>query len=166
MRRKKREGVEVSEMDLTPMIDVTFLLLIFFLLGTKFKEPEGKLDAYLPKDKGPPTTRKPQDSPVEELIVRVRIDRSKDLYYQIGELTFLDIRRLESHLRQLYPIGIRVEDGKEKPQPVTIEPEAEANYKDVIAVLDACMRIGYTEISFSAPLPDWQVQAGEEHRWH
>jgi len=28
------------------------------------------------------------------------------------------------------------------------------------------MRIGYTEISFSAPLPDWEVKAGEKHRWH
>jgi len=149
MKRKKRGDVEVSEMNLTPMIDVTFLLLIFFLLGTKFKEPEGKLDA----------------SPVEELIVRIRMERSR-VYYQIGELTFPNVSRLESHLRQLFPIGIRVEDGKEKPQPVTIEPEAEANYRDVIAVLDTCMSIGYTEISFSAPLPDWQVQAGEEHRWH
>lgn len=36
--------------DLTPMIDVTFLILVFFLCTIKFKTLEGKLDSYLPKD--------------------------------------------------------------------------------------------------------------------
>ncbi|MDF1837417.1 MAG: biopolymer transporter ExbD, partial [Planctomycetota bacterium] len=39
-------------MDMTPMIDVTFLLLIFFMCTLKFKVLEGKLTAYLPKDVG------------------------------------------------------------------------------------------------------------------
>ncbi len=40
------------EMEMTPMIDVTFLLLIFFMCTLKFKTLEGKLAAYLPKDVG------------------------------------------------------------------------------------------------------------------
>ena len=43
---------EEYKMEMTPMIDVTFLLLIFFLLTIKFKVLEGKLAAYLPKDVG------------------------------------------------------------------------------------------------------------------
>ena len=41
---------------MTPMIDVTFLLLIFFMCTLKFKILEGKLGAYLPKDVGVQTT--------------------------------------------------------------------------------------------------------------
>jgi len=44
---------EKIEMDMTPMIDVTFLLLIFFMCTIKFKTLEGKLAAYLPKGEGP-----------------------------------------------------------------------------------------------------------------
>ena len=40
------------ELQMTPMIDVVFLLLIFFLCTIKFKTLEGKLAAYLPKDVG------------------------------------------------------------------------------------------------------------------
>lgn len=37
---------------MTPMIDVVFQLLIFFMLSMHFKEIEGKLITTLPKDKG------------------------------------------------------------------------------------------------------------------
>ncbi|MEL6716433.1 MAG: biopolymer transporter ExbD, partial [Planctomycetota bacterium] len=40
---------EKHELEMTPMIDVTFLLLIFFMCTLKFKVLEGKLGAYLPK---------------------------------------------------------------------------------------------------------------------
>jgi len=43
---------EKHELEMTPMIDVTFLLLIFFMCTLKFKTLEGKLAAYLPKDVG------------------------------------------------------------------------------------------------------------------
>jgi biopolymer transport protein ExbD len=41
-----------AELSMTPMIDVTFLLLIFFMCACKFKTFEGKLASYLPKDRG------------------------------------------------------------------------------------------------------------------
>jgi len=54
-KKKKRRQVEegVFEMaNMTPMIDVVFQLLIFFMLSMHFKEVEGKLLSQLPKDKG------------------------------------------------------------------------------------------------------------------
>jgi len=51
-RKKKKPVLEDMVMDITPMIDVVFQLLIFFMVATKFKTLEGKLLAYLPKDKG------------------------------------------------------------------------------------------------------------------
>jgi len=41
------------ELEMTPMIDVTFLLLIFFMCTMKFKQIEGMVDANLPTDEGP-----------------------------------------------------------------------------------------------------------------
>ena len=66
---------EESELEMTPMIDVTFLLLIFFMCTLKFKTLEGKLSAYLPKDVGVNTT---QAEPIEkvEILVRLKKDAS------------------------------------------------------------------------------------------
>ena len=56
MARKKRKRAElddkVNDLNMTPMIDVVFQLLIFFMLSMHFKEVEGKLLSQLPKDKG------------------------------------------------------------------------------------------------------------------
>lgn len=39
---------DVDEVDLTPMIDVTFLLLIYFMVTTMLKQPESELSIQLP----------------------------------------------------------------------------------------------------------------------
>ena len=39
---------DVDEVDLTPMIDVTFLLLIYFMVTTMIKQPEAELSIQLP----------------------------------------------------------------------------------------------------------------------
>ena len=48
--RRKMEMDEV-ELELTPMIDIVFNLLIFFMLQ-KFQTTEGIIQAYLPKNRG------------------------------------------------------------------------------------------------------------------
>ena len=47
--RRRRGTPAKTELSLTPMIDVVFLLLIFFMVGMKFKELDRKLEADLPK---------------------------------------------------------------------------------------------------------------------
>ncbi len=49
---KKRRIDDDAEISMTPMIDIVFQLLIFFLLAAKFIALEGQLSAYLPKDRG------------------------------------------------------------------------------------------------------------------
>jgi biopolymer transport protein ExbD len=54
-RRRRRRPIEENKFEptnMTPMIDVVFQLLIFFMLSMHFKEVEGKLLSQLPKDKG------------------------------------------------------------------------------------------------------------------
>jgi biopolymer transport protein ExbD len=49
---KKGDGSEAFEINLTPMIDVVFQLIIFFMCAMKFKTLEKKIEAFLPKDRG------------------------------------------------------------------------------------------------------------------
>jgi biopolymer transport protein ExbD len=51
-RRKKKGNTDSASPDLTPMIDVTFQLLIFFILCTRFKVEERNHQVQLPKDEG------------------------------------------------------------------------------------------------------------------
>ena len=51
-RRKKTKEEVKAELDMTSMIDVVFLLLIFFMCATKFRQPEGNLRTWLPRDRG------------------------------------------------------------------------------------------------------------------
>jgi hypothetical protein len=44
--------VEDTQLNMTPMIDVVFQLVTFFLLTLKFTTPEGRIDSELPKDRG------------------------------------------------------------------------------------------------------------------
>ena len=61
---------EECKLEMTPMIDVTFLLLIFFMCTIKFKTLEGKLEAHLPKNVGPEPTAQPE---LESLELRVEV---------------------------------------------------------------------------------------------
>jgi biopolymer transport protein ExbD len=51
-KRSNRRAPAKATADLTPMIDVTFQLLIFFILCTRFREPEKHHKVELPKDQG------------------------------------------------------------------------------------------------------------------
>jgi biopolymer transport protein ExbD len=43
---------EIPKPNMTPMIDVVFQLLVFFLVSMKFKTLDMKIEAFLPKDRG------------------------------------------------------------------------------------------------------------------
>ena len=66
-RSHMKDVQEDAEMDMTPMIDVVFLLIIFFLC-IEFKTLEAKLPAYLPKDRGSQST---PEEPVEQLSIKI-----------------------------------------------------------------------------------------------
>lgn len=57
--------------DMTPMIDIIFLLLIFFLLTTKFIVPEKMISSLLPTNKGQAAASPPKVEPPKDLNIRV-----------------------------------------------------------------------------------------------
>lgn len=49
MAVKIKKGNALTSLSITPLVDVVFLLLIFFLVATKFDEEESQLDIQLPE---------------------------------------------------------------------------------------------------------------------
>jgi len=65
---------EESKLDMTPIIDVTFNLLIFFMCTLKFKTLEGKLVSYLPTDRG--LSSKQEDVMKEDVEIILKVPKS------------------------------------------------------------------------------------------
>ncbi len=154
---------EKQEMEMTPMIDVTFLLLIFFMCTIKFKTLEGKLSAYLPKDVGSrPSEAKPKETIKVKLVVvnpgtkldptgmrefdpasdrrfTYSGDRQITMHVQSRAYSTVDeVRERLIELKQLTP-----ED------PVEIDPRQGVAYSEVARVLDAVLQAKFEEVSFS-----------------
>ena len=67
----KELAEEEVKPDMTPIIDVTFNLLIFFMCSLKFKTLEGKLVSFLPTDRGLAATPSPIETEDAEIILRI-----------------------------------------------------------------------------------------------
>jgi biopolymer transport protein ExbD len=65
MRRSRRRPIEEVKLDMTPMIDCVFQLLIFFLVSMKFEDIIAHLDVYRPSpDPNRPVTPPPDNEMV------------------------------------------------------------------------------------------------------
>ncbi len=124
---------------LAPMIDVVFLLLIFFIVTWKFSRDEVDLNVSVPtSDQGESDKR-----PLGEIIVNVRSG---------GILTVDGQTMTESQLRtKLNSIARAYEDeatGKSR-QPVRIRGASDVEYQRIVEVIDLCQEAGIWNISFS-----------------
>jgi biopolymer transport protein ExbD len=124
--------------DLTPMIDVTFLLLIFFIVTLRFKTLEGQLDASLPKNSGA------GESPIiEKLNVRMLVADpaadSRRLRYEVGSQSFASLDQLQTYLAQQDP----------QLTPVTLDPRDGVIHQDVMELLDLLIHEHFQQISFA-----------------
>lgn len=184
MAKKKKFEAEddVPALSMTPMIDVTFLLLIFFMLACKFRTVEGKLKAYLPKDRGQGTSTPVVD--LGELRVKLlwcrpgtrepyplrRVGTKFDAYYEtvkdghvmlkVGEHVFNyvdskmkwpDYNALFDHVEAAKANYKPPRDKPTKTMPVIIDAREAVEWKHVVAVLNAAVKAGLTDITFAAP---------------
>ena len=77
------DAQEEVKPDMTPMIDVVFLMIIFFIC-IDFKVLESKLPAYLPKDKG---SQNFKVEPQEQLSIKVYVENKGTPIYPDGSTT-------------------------------------------------------------------------------
>lgn len=120
--RIPNKGNALGGLSMTPLIDCVFLLLIFFLVASRFSEEERELDVVLPQA----SEAKPLIAQPKELFVNVT---ASGQYYIAGQ--FLDERGLESALRQAWANN----PGR---QQVVIRADKESKTKHIATVMDLC----------------------------
>ena len=141
---------DIDEVDLTPMIDVTFLLLIYFMVTTMLKQPEAELSIQLPG--------KPQSSditPMELLNVRIGEEGEVSLNGSVIEDGFdLLMPDLVANLKtqkgmrdQLISSGAKSKEEAELK--VQIESSTLALHQASISVLNPCSAGGVDKVTFS-----------------
>ena len=159
----RRQLWEVDcKLDMTPLIDCTFLLLIFFLCTIRFKQTEGELKANLPRDVG---VNRGTSEPVQRVDIVIELVRpgeprdpgraaepwsgegrfqlvGHEVRYWVGPRSYADLEAVEKRLTELHRA--------DPERPLSIRPATGVVMGDIVPLLDASVRAGFTDVSFRA----------------
>lgn len=131
MRFRRTRSEEVS-VNLTPLIDVVFLLLIFFMVTTTFTR-ETQLQIDLPQSQS-------QQASEPVIPIEVLVDRSGGYAINDQVLIKSDIDSLKQALSQL---------GLDNTTPIVITADAQAPHQAFITALDAVGQSGFSRVSIT-----------------
>tara|TARA_B100001146_G_scaffold8107_1_gene6833 strand:+ start:4648 stop:5076 length:429 start_codon:yes stop_codon:yes gene_type:complete len=129
---------EELSINITPLIDVVFLLLIFFMITTTFNR-ENRLQLTLPKTQV--ELMKSQPAQIEIVV-------AKDGKYTVNGRGLLD-RRTET-LRQV----LELESQGDLNIPILLIADAEATHQSVITVMDAVGQSGFFRLNIATQRPE------------
>ena len=119
----------VGALSITPLIDVVFLLLIFFLVATRFSEEERQLELDLPEA----TEALPAAVQPNEIVINID---ARGQYYIEGK--FRQLEQVEQILR-------RAQTNNPLSQTVVIRADKAADWKFVLTAFNLCKKVGIQE---------------------
>lgn len=128
---------EESGVNLTPLIDVVFLLLIFFMVSTTF-DTTSEIKIELPEASA-------KQKPQQEEKITVLID-PRGYFYVNGKR--LKNRNPDPLLLELHRIA-----GKDKKIPVVIQSDAKSPVQSLITAMDAVGQVGLGNLSIATTRP-------------
>lgn len=130
LRARKDDDVDLN---LTPLIDVVFLLLIFFMVSTTFvKESEIKLDLPIASTAA---------LPAEDSTVKIAID-ARGRY-------FVNEQLLVNSQAETLEKAIKEAAGDDKSPLIIVNADKQTSHQSVISVLDAARRLEFLRINFA-----------------
>jgi len=133
--RRNRQPLEIT---LTPMIDVVFLLLIFFMVTTTFSQ-QSELKINLPEAKGAEAASK------EKMIVLTI--NADGLYFINGDdgLPHQLVNQKNDTLRR----ALIQTAGNTRLIPFVISADSKTDHQSVVTVLDIASQLGFKKITFA-----------------
>ncbi|MDK2778961.1 MAG: biopolymer transporter ExbD [Pseudomonadota bacterium] len=133
-KRQNRESVEVN---LTPLIDIVFLLLIFFMVSTTFTK-ENHLSIDLPE-----ASAKASATPAESIEILISAS---------GEYSIND-KALVSHTLSTLKRGLQKALDERDSAPVVITADAKTPHEAVVRAMDAAGQLGLVNLSITTRQP-------------
>ena len=133
-RRQPREALNVN---LTPLIDVVFLLLIFFMVSTTFTR-ETQLAVDLPEATG---------------LARDQVDEQLEILIdERGQFRVNGRALVDGRLRTLQAAMYEVAQG-DTTLPLVISADAQAPHQSVVRAMDAAGQMGFSRLRIAALRP-------------
>ena len=147
-----KEGMNLN---LVAMIDVVFLLLMYFLLATNFSQNEERFRINLPASLSAQVPAGSLDLPDEPVIItvssvgtdlsayRITVDVDDN---EIDSFEGLYQRMREWNADANHSTGILFAD-----TPIIIRPSADCRWDHAVNTLNSCLRAGYENVRFVDP---------------
>jgi biopolymer transport protein ExbD len=131
------------EANMTPMIDVIFLLLIFFVCTASFQMPEqvlptnlslaGAIASDVPLD--------PEELDFEEVVIKLLI-RDGQVAWEVNQRAYADLGQVHQILLALATVSTDV--------PVILDSAGDVPLGHVIDLCDLCRLSGFEKVQFAA----------------
>lgn len=134
--RKQRK--EMVQLNLTPLIDVVFLLLIFFMVSTSFTR-ENQLQINLP------------EASAEEVS---SVNQGLTLTIQENGTYALNGRILSSNSIEILKEALMAESQGEVNQSLLLVADANASHQSVVRAMDAAGQLGFANLRISTQEPE------------
>ncbi len=133
MAVKIKKGRALGTLSLTPLIDVVFLLLIFFLVATRFAQEDRELDVMLPSaSEARPLTVQPRE-------IFINVDQRGRYFVDGSTLTGPEVENVLEQASADNPVNRSVIVRADKRVPLDF----------VVFVLNACNKAGITDYSLT-----------------
>ena len=134
MRKQRRRDAEESEVNMTPMLDIVFIMLIFFIVTASFVKESG-IDVSRP-DAATAEKR-------ERANILIAISESNQVWIDKRQV---DVRALRPNIERLHA---------ENPQgSVVIQADEASNNGTLVKVMDAARLAGVDNVSLAAEVID------------
>jgi biopolymer transport protein ExbD len=134
---RKQAVPEPGAFQIAPMVDIVFLLLIFFLVTWNFARYETELDVKVPTAKEGKESRRA----VGEVIINVKSDGA--IVMNRREMSPDELKATLEKISGLYP-----------DQAVVLRGDQSADYRHIVAVLDICRAANIWNVAFATGRPE------------
>lgn len=134
LRPRRREDLEVN---ITSLVDVVFLLLIFFMVSTTFHR-EAQLQVELPEASNEPTE-------VPENILEITINVNGDYFINEQQVVNTAAETLRRAILQVI--------GDRRDLPVIVRADARSPFQSVVTAMDVTGQLGLTQMSLATTQP-------------
>ena len=128
---------------MTPMIDVVFLLLVFFVWTASFQTIEFVLDSQVAAAQGTEVaepTASPPSAFEEDIVIRIKSEGGS-LAWSVNQRTAQSLEDVESRLNGLAEVDTSAK--------VILHPDPAVPLEFVIGAFDAAQVAGFTKVAFA-----------------
>jgi biopolymer transport protein ExbD len=130
---------------MTSMVDVVFLLLVFFLWTTSFEQPEYDLASAIAAPPAGTTaalaTQTPPPLAFDEIVIRLSRGEESIVQVRFNDRVVADVAELIERLRSVVTLGAQ--------PPVIVQPDDDVSIGEAIKIYDAVRFTGLDRVLFA-----------------